>query len=187
MRASSVFRLVLAIWVGSGSLATASSEILVPKFIPGTNGFYFSETNGPLSGNLPQEIHLPVALFQETNMGFDRRLYESVRKTIKPPMIISFLLVTFIFSSPNTNDPVYSFSEMGQPDELICTGKSVSRRPGSTNQVPLIRVSTVDRRKKDLAADLDLLIGVAPLDDPKDVRYLRRAFHFVYRDGWKED
>jgi hypothetical protein len=100
-------------------------------------------------------------------------------------MIVSFLLITFIFSSPSTNDPVYSFCEMGRPDELICTGVSVSRRPGSTNEIPLIRVSTVDPRKKDVTADLDLLIGVASLNKPQDIRYLRRSFSFVYRDGWR--
>jgi hypothetical protein len=143
--------------------------------------------SGAFSGYLPQEVNLPIALFQETNTTFDMKVCESLGTTIKPPMVVSFLLVTFIFSSPNTNDPVYSFCEMGLPDELVWTGKSVSRRPGSTNEIPLIRVSTVDRHKKDVTADLELLVGVAPLNDLHDVRYFRRSFRFVYRDGWQEE
>jgi hypothetical protein len=162
-------------------VAAASSPILVPSFN--------TDTNGPLSGlfseYLPQEVNLPVALFQETNTTFDIKVCESVGATTKRPMLISFLLVTFIFSSPSTNDPVYSFCEMGCLDELISNGGSVSRRPGSTNEIPLIRVSTVDPNKKDLTADLDLLIGVAPLDKPQKVQYLRRSFRFLYRDGWR--
>ena len=181
MRRTTIFSLLLGIAVGTAPLAAASPPILVPTFGTGTNG--------PLSRlffeYLPQEVNLPVALFQETNTTFDMKVCESVRTTIKPPMIVSFLLVTFIFSSPSTNDPVYSFCEMGRPDELICTGVSVSRKPGSTNEIPLIRVSTVDPHKKDVTADLDLLIGVAPLNKPQDIRYLRRSFRFVYRDGWR--
>jgi hypothetical protein len=143
-------------------------------------------TNGLFSENIQQELDLPVALFQKTNTSFDEKVYESVRRAIKPPAIISFHMITFVFSSPSTNDLVFSFCEMGQPDELICTGKSVSRRPGSTNEVPLNRIRTVDRHKKDVAADLDVLVGVAPPNDPQDVRYFRRSFRFVYRDGWKE-
>ena len=83
--------------------------------------------------------------------------------------------------------PVYSFCEMGRPDDLVWTGKRLSRRPGGTNEIPLIRVSTVDRHKKEVTADLDLLLGVAPLSDPQDVRYFRRSFRFNYQDGWRED
>jgi hypothetical protein len=183
MRTSTVPTLLLAIAIGSASLAAPSSQILVPKVTPDTNGLF----SGAFSGYLPQEVNLPVALFQETNTTFDMKVCESVRTTIKPPMVVSFHLVTFIFSSSSTNDPVYSFCEMGRPDELVCTARSVSRRPGSTNEVPLIRVSTIDRHKKDVSADLDLLISVAPLDTPQDIRYFRRSFRFVYRDGWKED
>lgn len=183
MHRLSIFCLAGAILFGIRSPAAASSQILAPE-LP-------SDTNGPVSGwpgigDLPQEVNLPVALFQETNVIFDTEIYQSVRKTIKPPVVISFLLVTFIFSSPNTNNPVYSFCEMGRPDELICTGTNVFRRPGSTNEIPLIRVSTVDRHKKELTADLDLVIGVAPTDNPQDIRYLRRSFRFVFEHGWKE-
>jgi hypothetical protein len=76
---------------------------------------------------------------------------------------------------------------MGQPHELFCTGTNISRRPGSTNEIPLIRVSTVDRHRKELTADLDLLVGVTPVAAPQDARYFRRSFRFVYRDGCKED
>jgi hypothetical protein len=183
MRNSTILATVLAIVATTASSVIAGSTILVPNYTPETNGI----PAGLFSEHLAQESHLPVALFQETNSTFDLKLYESVRTTVKPPVIVSFLLVTFVFSSPNTNDPVYSFCEMDQPHELVCTDTNVSRRPGSTNEIPLIRVSTVDRHKKDLTADLDLLIGVAPTEDPKDIRYVRRSFRFVYRNGWKED
>jgi len=171
-----VFTGLVILSIGS---AAASSPIVVPK--------YTASTNGWLSGNLLLESHLPVALFQWTNAAFDEKVYESVRKAVKPPMIISFHLITFVFSSPSTNDLVFSFCEMDQPHQLICTGTKVSRRPGSTNEIPLNRVSAVDRHKQELTADLDLLLGIAPLNDPQDVRYFKRSFHFVYRDGWKED
>jgi len=184
MRDSTGVLTVLAIVVATASsVVVAGSTILVPKYTPETNALL----PGPWSENLAQESHLPVALFQETNSTFDLKLYESVRTDVKPPVIVSFVLVTFVFSSPNTKDPVYSFCEMGQPQELICTGTTVSRRPGTTNEIPLIRVSTVDRHKKDLTADLDLLICVAPVKDPKDTQYVRRSFRFVYRNGWEED
>lgn len=187
MKTRSLLFLLPPIIAGIDLSAKASSQILVPEYISKTN------TNGLFAGlpaffeYLPQEVNLPIALFQETNVIFNTEIYESVRKSVKPPVVISFQLITFIFSSPSTNDPVYSFCEMDQPDELLCTGKSVSRRPGSTNEIPLIRVSTVDPHKKDVTADLDLLMAVAPVKDPQDVRYLRRSFHFVFRHGWRED
>jgi len=159
-----VAALAIAIAMGT-SPATAASKIAVSKYTPGTNGLL----SGISIGDLPQISHLPVALFQETNTTFDTRIYESVRTTAKAPIVVSYLLVTFIFSSPNTNTGVYSFSEMGQPDELLCTATNVCRRQGSTNEIPLIRVSTVNRNKKDLTADLDLLVGVAPAADPQAI------------------
>ncbi|HYG36022.1 MAG TPA: hypothetical protein VEC99_14625 [Clostridia bacterium] len=179
MHKRNILRLVFLLCIGCASLASGSPRIVVPKWTADTNGF-FSET-------MQQESHLPVALFHCTNAPFEHRLYESVSGNAKPPVIISFHLVSFVFSSPNTNDLVFSSCEMGSPDELVCNGKSVSRRPGSTNEIPLIRVSTVDRRKNQLTADLDLLLGVAPLSDPQDKQYFRRSFRFVYADGWKED
>jgi hypothetical protein len=183
MRNSIILGTMLAIVAVIVSSAIAGSTILVPKYTPGTNGLL----SGPCSENLAQESHLPVALFQEANTTFDLKLCESVRTAVKPPITVSFLLVTFVFSSPSTNDPVYSFCEMGQPHQLLCTGTNVLRRPGATNEIPLIRVSTVDRHIKDLTADLDVLVGVAPAADPKDARYVRRSFRFVYRNGWREE
>jgi len=181
MRRISIITLFLVIAVSSAAMAGASSPILVPKLGKGTNDLL----SRSFFEYLPQEVNLPVALFQETNTTFDMMVCESVRKTVKPPMTVSFLLITFIFSSPSTNDPVYSFCEMGHPDELIYTGGIISRRPGPTNEIPLIRVSTVDTRKKGVTADLDLVVGVSPLAKPQDIQYLRRSFRFVYRDGWR--
>lgn len=183
MRKVAFLTLALAVSVASGPSAAAATKILVPKYTPETNGFF----SGIPIGDLPQITHLPVALFMETNATFDTKVYESVRTTAKPPFAVSFRLVTFVFSSPNTNTPVGSTSEMAEPDELFCTGTNVVRRPGPTSEIPLIRVLTVDRRKKELTADLDLLLGVAPVAAPQDVRYVRRSLRFVYRDGWKED
>src|SRR5262245_36575122 len=100
--------LALVISVASAFPASAASKIVLSKYTP--------EKGGLLSelGDLPQITHLPVGLFIETNSIFDRKLCESVRSTAKPPIVISFCLVTFVFTSPNTNTPVYSFCEMGQ-------------------------------------------------------------------------
>jgi hypothetical protein len=123
----------------------------------------------------------------ETNKAFDEMVYKSVRASIKPPAIISYHLVTFVFSYPTTNDYVGSSCEMGRPDELICTSESVSRRIDSTNEIALNYVRIVDPHRKQVTADLDLLIGGAPLSDPRDVQYFRRSFRFLYGGGWREE
>jgi hypothetical protein len=184
MHKLNTFCMVMVLVAGVRLPAVASPPILVPELPPVTNGLVSA---GPPQGYLPQEVNLPVSLFQETNRTFDTKICESVRKTTKPPVVISFPLITFFFSSPDTNDPVYSFCEMDQPDELVCTGTNVFRRPGPTNLIPVIRTSTVNTRKKEVTADLDLLIGVAPLNKPQDIQYFRRSFRFVFRHGWREE
>jgi hypothetical protein len=170
---------LLVIIIGSGLLATGSAQILVPKFTASANSL--------LPTSMQQETHLVDSLLAEPNKSFDEAVYRAVRADVRPPAIISFHLVTFVFSYQTTNDYAGSFCEMGAADELICTGKSVSRRSSSTNEIPVNYVRIVDRQKREVTADLDLLVGVAPLKDPNDVHYLRRSFHFVYRDGWKEE
>jgi hypothetical protein len=74
MRRTTIFSLLVGIAFCTTAVAAASSPILVPKFGTGTNGPFsrlFFEY-------LPQEVNLPVALFQETNTTFDKKVWESV-------------------------------------------------------------------------------------------------------------
>jgi hypothetical protein len=179
MKRRAILSMLLVLLVEFGPFAEVLSQILVPNYHPSTNSL--------LSAGIQQEAHLAVSLFAETNKTFDERVYQSVRSEAKPPLVISFHLISFVFFHPTTNDYVGSHSELGQPDELLCTGETISHRKGSSNDIPLNYVRVVDRRRKEVAAELELLVGVASLKSPQDVRYFRRSFRFVYRDGWKEE
>ena len=162
-----------------GLIASAPAQILVPKFNASTNSLYPPTTQ--------QEVHLVRSLLVETNSSFEHVLCRSVAADIKPAAVLSFHLLSFTFSYPSTNGCMPSQCEMAQPEELIWTAGGVSHRGGADSEVPLNYVRIVDPRKKVITAELDLLVGTAPLSEPQSVRYCRRSFRFVYRDGWIED
>lgn len=172
-----VSHMMLAISIISASLTTAWSQMRVPK--------YASKNSSLYPASVQQEVHLARSLFAETNRIFDKKVFSLVRKDCQLPAIISFQLVSFVFSYPSTNGWP-SGCEGGQPDQLLCTAEGVSRS-SSTNEVPLNYVRIVNPHKKDITADLDLLLGVAPLNKPKEVRYFRRSLRFIYQDGWIEE
>jgi hypothetical protein len=88
--------LLLSTLVAGSSKGAPTSRIVVPIYTPDTNGFLYNT----LTGYLFQEINLPVALFHETNTLFDLKICESVCASVKPPMVVSFQLVSFIFRLP---------------------------------------------------------------------------------------
>jgi hypothetical protein len=160
----------------------ALGEIAVPKFAVRTNSLYPASTQ--------REVHLIRSLFVETNKAFDEKVVKSFEADAKPPAIVTFHLVSFVFSYPTTNDYVGSASEIGRPNELIWTTEGIARREGATNKIhwiPLNYVRIVDDQRKVVTAELDMLIGVAPLKNPEEVRYFRRSFRFVHGDVWRED
>jgi len=148
---------------------------------------YAGKKSSLVPTKVQQEVHLARSLFAETNRIFDEKVYSLVRKDCQPPAIISFQLVSFVFSYPSTPGWAPSTCDTGQPDQLLCTAEGVSRSSNSTNEIPLNYVRIVDPQKRDITADLDLLLGVAPLNKPKEVRYFRRSLRFVYQDGWIEE
>jgi len=176
----------VAVFIGVSISLTAPyfaiGEIAVPKFAVKTNSLYPASTQ--------REVHLIRSLFVETNKAFDEKVVKSLEAAAKPPAIVSFHLVSFVFSYPTTNDYMGSASEMGRPNELIWTTEGIVRREGPTNKIhwiPLNYVRIVDGQRKEVIAELDTLIGVAPLKNPEEVRYFRRSFRFVHGDVWRED
>lgn len=60
-------------------------------------------------------------------------------------------------------------------------------RTNSVDQIPANYIYVVDPHVKNVIAEIDLLLGVAPLEKPQDATYFRRTFRFIYKNGWKED
>ena len=179
MNGRTLLRMLLVMATGLGSLATAFSQIPVPKFA--------ATNNWLLPASTQQEVHLARSLFVETNKTFDERVYKSVRSVMKPPVTISYQLISFVFFYPTTNGCIGSYTELGQPDGLLCTGQGISRTRDFTNDIPLNYVRVVDSHKKGVVAELELLISVAPVNEPEAAQCLRRSFRFVHRESWKED
>ena len=178
MNTQTLQRLPLVMAIGLSSLITASSQITVPKFA--------ATNNWLLSASTQQEVHLVRSLFVETNKAFDEQICESVRSIMKPPITISYQLISFVFIYPTTNGWMASHTELGQPDGLLCTSGGISHTRDFTNDIPLNYVRVVDSDKKEIIAELEVLVSVAPLKDPRAARTMRRSFRFAYRDAWKE-
>jgi len=149
-----------------------------------TNLFNFQSV--PYASAFNREVDFMRSLLEETNRNFDEKVYSSVRTNVSGPIVISYSLVSFVFHYPAGVAHAGSATEMGQPDELVCTKQSILRR-ATTNEIPANYIRILDTHRKDVSAELDLLLGVAPLGKPEDVKYLRRCFRYVYRDGWKEE
>jgi len=169
-------------------LAVTLCLVLAPSVFSqtvATNASSFSEL--PFAVTLNREVDLMRSLFAETNTSFDEKVLQSVEKDAKRPVVISYQLISFIFYYPT--GVVYltsSSTEMDQPDELVCTMAGVTRK-ATTNEISANCVRLMDSQRATVGADLDLLLGVAPLERPQDTRYVRRTFRFVYKNGWTEE
>lgn len=168
----------LVVTTGIVPLKAAVSQIAIPKFRAASDALIPPSTQ--------QEVHLVRSLFVETNSAFDERVCESVRSIIKPPLTLSYQLISFVFTYPTTNGWVPSQTELGHPDGLLYTGDKILHASDFTNEIPLNYVRVVDSDQKEILAELEVLVRIAPLKDPGLVRTVRRSFRFVYRDTWKE-
>jgi len=178
MNAPSFTRAVLAIALGLAVSPTVSSQAAQ------TNVSVFA--GFPWAENVNREVDLARSLLAETNRSFDQKVYDSVRTNAHDPLVISFHLVSFIFYYPTGVAFLGSVTQMGQPDELVCTKDGILRR-ATTNEISANYVRVLDAHRKSVGADLDLFLGVAPLGKPQEAKYFRRSFRFVYQNGWKED
>jgi hypothetical protein len=110
---------------------------------------------------------------------------KAVNADLNKGAIVSYELASFVFYYPSSNYWVASSTEMSLPDLLICKGGRVSRRE-TTNEIPVNCVRLVDPSKRDILAEADFLLGVTPMENPGQHKYIRRSLRFIYRDGWKK-
>ena len=150
-----------------------------------TNTSVFPEL--PFAVSVNREVDLMRPLLAETNKSFDLKVCASVSELAKKPMVISYRLVSVIFYYPK-NVVFYPgpYTEMDQPDELVCTEAGVTRR-ATTNEVSANCVRVLDVHRKDVGAELNLFLGVTALEHPEEAKYVHRSFRYIYQDGWKED
>lgn len=146
-----------------------------------------------------RELQLMRPLMVETNQSFDEAICKSIRTNSTQTLVVSYQEISFVFHYPTTNHldapssskidnlVVPSSSEIGHPYQLLCKQTGVSRVTLYTNDVPLNYIRLYDPSQKQISAELDLLLGVSSLENPQDIRYVRRSFHFTYKDGWKGD
>ena len=169
-------------------LLTLALSLTVPPMVfsqsSKTNASIFPELAWAETYN--REVDLIHSLLNETNGTFDQNAFRSLRTNANSPTIISFHSVSFTFYYPTGLVFAGSSTEMAKPDELLCTSGGISRR-AATNEIPANYVRVRDTHRKRVEAELDLLLGIAPLQQPKDIRYSRRSFRFVYEKGWKQD
>ena len=148
-----------------------------------------------------RELQLIRPLLVETNQAFDEMICKSTQTNFNETRIVSYEEISFIFhypttnhldaptSSPINNIIVPSSSETDHPYQLLCENTKVTRIVLHTNDVPLNYIRLYDPSETYISAELDLLLGITPLRDSKDIRYVHRSFHYIYRKGkWvKED
>ena len=120
----------------------------------------------PYAANLNREVDLMVSLLQKTNRAFDEKVWRSVRTEIRQPGVVSYELVSVLFSYPPGTPFAPSTAEMVQPDELIFADKRISRR-ATTNEIPANYVRVLDTRRNSIGVELILLLRVVSLGKPK--------------------
>ena len=168
-------------------LTLAVSLAVVPSLFSQTEKTNVFDLLGiPWAEASNREVELATSLLEDTNKNFDQKLYRSLITNDSSSVVITFHMASFVFYYPTGVAFLpESGTDMANPDELVCTKDGISRR-ATTNQVPGSVVRLLDTRKKNVEAEFDLLLGVAPLQRSQDVRYFRRTFRYVYKDGWKE-
>ena len=167
----------------------AAAIVLALQSAPGllaaqTNASIFSEL--PYASTLNREVDFMRSLLEETNRDFDQKVYALVGTNGSAPIVISYSLVSFVFYYPAGIVHAPSATEMVQPDQLICT-KGIVKRRDAKDEIPANYVRMSDMQRKEVGAELDLVLSVAPLDKPGETKCLRGSFRFVYRNGWKEE
>ena len=157
-----------------------------------TLGLQAAQTNASIFPELPyaaaanREVDFMRSLLEETNRDFDQKVYGSVRTNTSGPIVISYSLVSFVFHYPAGIAHAPSATEMVQPNQLVCTKEGITRQD-TKDEIPGNYVRISDSNSKEVTAELDLLLSVAPLGKPEELKPLRRSFRFVYRNGWKDE
>jgi hypothetical protein len=138
------------------------------------------------TGTYNREVDFARSLLEQTNRVFDEKVWRSVTTDVAKPMVVSYELVSVIFSYPTGSSYAPSATEMVQPDELVMAKGCVVRR-ATTNEIPANYVRVLDAQRKNVGAEVNVLLRVAPAEKPDQVTCLRRAFRYVYRNGWEEE
>ena len=147
-----------------------------------TNASDFAEL--PYALTLNREVDFMRSLLEETNRDFERKIYASVGGSGGSPIVVSYSLVSFVFHYPVGITHAPSATEMVQPDQMVCTKESIQRR-STKDEIPANYVRVSDSQRKEIGAELELVLSVAPLGKPEQTKSLKRSFQFVYRNGWK--
>jgi hypothetical protein len=179
MNISFLIRIITMLLVNLSALSSAFSQIRLAVTYTNYQQSLYPET-------VLRELDLIRPLFADTNMIFDAEVCKSVKALSKEPAVVTYQLVSFVFHYPTTNGSGGSTTELWSTDELICAKEGISRR-ATTNQIPANYVRVLDTQRKQVSCDLDLLLGVAPLQGPQEVKCFRRTFRFTYQNGWRED
>jgi hypothetical protein len=148
-----------------------------------TNASVFAEL--PYALTLNREVDFMRSLLDETNRDFDQKVYASVGTNGGSLIVVSYSLVSFVFHYPEGIAHAPSATEMVQPDQLVCTKEGVKRR-SIKDEIPANYVRVSDSQRKEVGAELGLVLSVAPLGKPEETKCLRRSFQFIYRNGWRE-
>lgn len=144
------------------------------NYIPSINAE--ADLGALLHGNIKESIP----------SDFDEQICKSLSIKSESPMIISFQEMSFVFHYRTSKECIESSQDMSPLWGLIYQDGKITRTT-NTDQVPVNYVRIVDPAVKNTIVEIDLLLGVAPLEKPQDVKYVRRSFRFIYNNGWKED
>ncbi|HEX3857433.1 MAG TPA: hypothetical protein VHY30_09070 [Verrucomicrobiae bacterium] len=133
-----------------------------------------------------QNIFNETKSFSFGDLHLRGRICKSLPANSTSPRIISCKEISCVFHYRTTNECIPSYQEMGGSYNLIYRDGKITRT-NSVDEIPGNYIYVVDPHVKNVIVEIDLLLGVAPLEKPQDVMYFRRTFRFVYKNGWKED
>ena len=133
-------------------------------------------------------VDLAHQLFLTTNNSSCTDFGKIVCKTLPAhatmPELISFKQISFVFHYPIGSKFAESISEMSLPDKIINTNGKITCT-NSTVAIPVNYIRLLDPNFKHMNADVDLLVGISPLEGGPKIEYFRRTFQFVYDGSWK--
>jgi hypothetical protein len=135
-------------------------------------------------------MDLASELLEKTNVygytSFDRQIVTSLPIEASPRLIV-YQQFTIVFHYPRKEQRVESLVDMARLCGLISSGDSIIRT-NSAEKVPVSIVRLVDPGVKEVEAEVNVLLGVSPLEDSQKVKYFKRSFRFLYRNKeWKYD
>ena len=145
-----------------------------------TNTVLFSNARADLGAQLNWNINEGVV------SDFDKQVCKSLGIHSRSPMMISCKELSCVFFSSETNQWFGSQQEMGGSLDLIYHDGQIIRT-NTDEQVPDDTILLFDPNVKELTVEINLLLSVAPVGRPQDVKYVRRSFRFVHRNRWVND